>query len=188
VLWILRSALAGRAQFHPRPVIGASAVAARGRFAIILQPLTKDLVHRGDLDLSEDSIDATFSGRKKTALELVKQSTGKGAISLVITDGNSLPGTVHVVSASPHETRQLAATGRSELCPHPPEKRIGDLAYDSHTLDETRREDYGIELIGPHKSNRKKSRTQDGRALRRYCRRWKTEALLRLAVQFQTRD
>ncbi len=30
----------------------------------------------------------------------------------------------------------------------------------------------GIELIAPHRSNRKKPATQDGRALRRYKRRW----------------
>ncbi|MCB0323256.1 MAG: transposase, partial [Bdellovibrionales bacterium] len=33
----------------------------------------------------------------------------------------------------------------------------------------------GIELICPHKSNRVKPPTQDGRKLRRYSRRWKVE-------------
>jgi transposase len=35
----------------------------------------------------------------------------------------------------------------------------------------------GIEMIAPHKANRVRERTQDGRALRRYCRRWKIERL-----------
>ena len=35
----------------------------------------------------------------------------------------------------------------------------------------------GILLIAPHKSNRKKSKTQDGRELRRYRKRWKVERL-----------
>ena len=30
-------------------------------------------------------------------------------------------------------------------------------------------------MIAPHRSNRKKPKTQDGRKLRRYKRRWKTE-------------
>jgi transposase len=30
----------------------------------------------------------------------------------------------------------------------------------------------GIELIAPHRKNRRKPATQDGRALRRYKRRW----------------
>jgi transposase len=32
-----------------------------------------------------------------------------------------------------------------------------------------------IELIAPHRKNRRKPPTQDGRALRRYRRRWKVE-------------
>jgi len=32
-----------------------------------------------------------------------------------------------------------------------------------------------MELIAPHRWNRSKPRTQDGRALRRYRRRWKIE-------------
>jgi hypothetical protein len=35
----------------------------------------------------------------------------------------------------------------------------------------------GIELIAPHRRNRKKPKTQDGRPLRRYKRRWKIERL-----------
>jgi len=57
-----------------------------------------------------------------------------------------------------------------------PERLIGDRAYDSDPLDETLAEQ-GILLIAPHKRNRKKSKTQDGRALRRYQRRWKVERL-----------
>ena len=35
----------------------------------------------------------------------------------------------------------------------------------------------GIEMIAPHRRNRKKPKTQDGRKLRRYKRRWKVERL-----------
>ncbi len=34
-----------------------------------------------------------------------------------------------------------------------------------------------IQLIAPHKYNRRRKNTQDGRELRRYCRRWKIERL-----------
>ena len=53
---------------------------------------------------------------------------------------------------------------------------IGDKAYDSDPLDELLRS-AGIELIAPHKVNRVKPATQDGRKLRRYKRRWKIERL-----------
>ena len=57
-----------------------------------------------------------------------------------------------------------------------PERLIGDKAYDSDALDEQLAEKYGIEMISPNRSNRKQ-KTQDGRPLRRYCRRWKVERL-----------
>ena len=53
-----------------------------------------------------------------------------------------------------------------------PERLIGDRAYDSDPLD-ARLHKQAIELIAPHKFNRKKPATQDGRVLRRYKRRWK---------------
>ena len=56
-----------------------------------------------------------------------------------------------------------------------PKKLIGDKAYDSDALDEQMSE-YGIEMISPNRSNRKQ-KTQDGRPLRRYRRRWKVERL-----------
>jgi len=54
---------------------------------------------------------------------------------------------------------------------------IGDRAYDSDPLDARLQQQHGIDLIAPHKSNRSRPRTQDGRKLRRYCRRWKIERL-----------
>ncbi len=58
-----------------------------------------------------------------------------------------------------------------------PEKLIGDRAYDSDPLDERLAREYGIELIAPHKINRSKPPTQDGRKLRRYKRRYRIERL-----------
>ena len=47
-------------------------------------------------------------------------------------------------------------------------------------------------MIAPHRSNRKKPKTQDGRKLRRYKRRWKMERLFawlgnfrRLVVRYE---
>ncbi len=54
---------------------------------------------------------------------------------------------------------------------------VGDRGYDSDPLDQRLREQQGVELIAPHRYNRSKPRTQDGRVLRRYRRRWKVERL-----------
>ncbi|WP_422880149.1 transposase [Leptospira mayottensis] len=42
-------------------------------------------------------------------------------------------------------------------------------------LDEYLKKKYKVNLIAPHKSNRKKKKTQDGRKLRKYRGRWKIE-------------
>ena len=72
----------------------------------------------------------------------------------------------------------------------PPVRLIGDMAYDSDRLDQALFED-GIELIAPHRPNRRHL-TQDGRPLRRYRRRWKVERLFawlhnfrRLVVRYE---
>ena len=61
---------------------------------------------------------------------------------------------------------------------------IGDKAYDSDPLDE-RLKEFGTELVAPHKANRKKAKTQDGRKLRRYKRRWKIERLFAWLQNFR---
>lgn len=58
----------------------------------------------------------------------------------------------------------------------PPQRLIGDKAYDSDPLDEKMLSEYGTEVIAPHRDGRRRdTRTQDGRALRRYRKRWKVE-------------
>ncbi len=58
-----------------------------------------------------------------------------------------------------------------------PEKLIGDKAYDSDALNAELLKKKNIELIAPHRRNRTKPKTQDGRKLRRYQHRWKVERL-----------
>ena len=61
---------------------------------------------------------------------------------------------------------------------------IGDKAYDSDKLDASLAEQ-GIELIAPHKTNRRRAPTQDARTLRRYKRRWKIERLFAWLQHFR---
>jgi transposase len=95
---------------------------------------------------------------------------------MVVADNASLPLAVHAASASPHEVTLVGETLLQSFTSEQPERLIGDKAYDSDPLDAELAE-RGIELIAPHKSNRVKPPTQDGRALRRYRRRWKVERL-----------
>jgi transposase len=102
---------------------------------------------------------------------------------MVVVDGQGLPLGNHLHSASPAEVKLVEATlatirvGRRHQAGRPrqkPERLIADRAYDSDPL----RRQLGqrdIELIAPHRKNRRKPPTQDGRALRRYKRRWTVE-------------
>jgi hypothetical protein len=60
-----------------------------------------------------------------------------------------------------------------------PENLIGDRAYDSDPLDVELRRD-GIEMIAPHRSNRSKPATQDGRPAEAIRKAVGGRALLRM--------
>jgi transposase len=95
---------------------------------------------------------------------------------MAVADGAGFPLAIYATSASPHEVRLVSVTIEHRLIQEVPEKLIGDKAYDSDPLDAELAQ-LGIELIAPHKRNRKKAKTQDGRKLQRYKRRWKVERL-----------
>ena len=78
----------------------------------------------------------------------------------------------------------MEATLQQLFVTPPPQRLIGDKAYDSDPLD-ARLAAQGLELIAPHKVNRQKPATQDGRALRRYRRRWQVERLFAWLQNFR---
>jgi transposase len=56
-----------------------------------------------------------------------------------------------------------------------PDRLVCDKGYDSDDLRVRLLDERGIEVICPHRKNRQRPPLQDGRALRRYKRRWKVE-------------
>jgi transposase len=105
-----------------------------------------------------------------------KTKQGKGTKLMAVDDGAGFPVAISVGNASPHEVKLAEKTLEDRLEDENPERLVGDQAYDSDPLDEKLAKQ-GILLIAPHKSNRKKPKTQDDRELRRYRRRWKVERL-----------
>ena len=103
---------------------------------------------------------------------------------MAVADGAGFPLAVYTDSASPHEVRLVGKTLTEVFTKQLPERLIGDKAYDSDPLDAELTEQ-GIEMIAPHKRNRKKLKTQDGRKLRRYKRRWKVERLFAWLHKFR---
>ena len=113
-----------------------------------------------------------------------KTKRGKGTKLMAVADGAGFPLAISVGSASPHEVKLVEDTLDKRFTQELPERLIGDRAYDSDPLDERLRQQ-GVEMIAPHKSNRKKPATQDGRVLRRYKRRWKIERLFAWLQNFR---
>lgn len=115
-------------------------------------------------------------GGEKGGFKVGKTKRGKGTKLMVIADASGLPLAVHTASASPHEVTLVEATLAETVTVGRPRRIVGDRAYDSDPLDQQLAAQ-GIELIAPHRKNRVRPATQDGRALRRYRRRWKIERL-----------
>ena len=103
---------------------------------------------------------------------------------MAIADRSGFPVALHVDSATPHEVTLVNRTIEGRFMVRLPERIIGDKAYDSDPLD-AEMAAIGIKMIAPHKANRKKPQTQDGRALRRYRRRWKVERLFAWLQNFR---
>ena len=93
---------------------------------------------------------------------------------MAITEKRGRPAGVLIASASRHEVRLVEPTLDACIVSELPVILIGDKAYNSDPLDVSLR-DRGVEMVVPHKKNRKKLATQDGRRLRRYKRRFKVE-------------
>ncbi len=92
---------------------------------------------------------------------------------MVVVDGKGLPLGKHLASASPHETTLIEPTIDESYAHEKIQRLIYDKAADSDALRD-RLAKRGIDLIAPHRRNRRIKR-QDGRKLRRYKRRWIVE-------------
>jgi transposase len=179
VLWILNTG----AQWHMLPQCYPNYKTVHRRFqqwcrSEVLRDILTDLANalreQGAIDERESFIDATFASAKGGGDEIGKTKRGKGVKIMAIVDRHGLPLAVSTHAANHHEVTLVQLSFDFYMIEAKPETLIGDRAYDSDKLDEQLRED-GIEMISPHRSNRKKPRTQDGRRLRRYERRWLVE-------------
>jgi len=146
-----------------------------GALRSILEILAQALHDDGHLDLQEAFIDGSFASAKRGGACVGKTKRGKGSKIMAIADRQGRPVAVHVESATPHEVTLVHAALAKRFVRQLPVRLIGDNAYESDRLD-VGLSRCGVELIAPHRRTRTQ-RTQDGRPLRRYRRRWKIERL-----------
>ena len=146
-----------------------------GVFEAIMRDTGRFVEQRDGYKLYECFIDGTFAKAKGGGDGIGCTRAGKGVKIMILVDARGLPVAVETASANPHETKLVQQLFDFMLPHEPPERIIGDKAYDNDALDEQLAEQ-GIEMIAPHRSNRNPNKkTQDGRALRRYKRRWTVE-------------
>jgi hypothetical protein len=100
---------------------------------------------------------------------------------MALVDANGLPIALSLHDAAPHESPLVFNLVQNCWTEELPETMVGDKAYvkaklctdDSDLLDSDMLENFGIEVIAPHRSNRKpENKTQDTIKLQRKKRRW----------------
>ena len=144
-----------------------------GVFKAVLDDVAADLQAAGLLDLRECFIDGSFAPAKRGGSGVGKTKKGKGSKLMAVVEAHGVPVALTLDSANPHEVKLVEQTLEARFVEDKPDRLIGDNAYDSDGLD-ARLALGGMEMIAPPRHNRK-NRTQDGRPLRRYRRRWQVE-------------
>lgn len=156
-----------------------------GVFERLMRKAGTCVEQKDDFKLYECFIDGTFSRARGGGDGIGPTKAGKGVKIMVLVDARGLPVAVSTASASPHESRLVQHLFEFMLTEELPERVIGDKAYDSDSLDQMLA-DKGVEMIAPHRANRKlENITQDGRPLRRYKRRWTVERTISWLQNFR---
>ena len=172
VLWVLNTG----AQWHMLPQSYPNYKTVHRRFQTwcrqevlrgILVDVANALRERGGLDESESFIDAMFASAKGGGAGVGKTKRGKGVKIMGIVDREGLPLSVSTHAANHHEVTLVQLSFDFYMVEATPEHLIGDKAYDSDPLDAELAETEGVEMIAPHRKNRTRPKTQDGR--------WKVE-------------
>jgi transposase len=137
-------------------------------------PITSEVERAGSNQSLRDVRRRYILACKKRGELVGKTKRGKGTKIMVLADGHGIPLGATIASATPHEVTLIEPLLKERVMDRLPQRLIYDLAADSDPLRE-RLARRGIELVCPHRRNRKRPPTQDGRSFRRYCRRWKIE-------------
>jgi transposase len=181
-----RGSLAGPAGEIPASfdlLAAAARLGGAGRLVEYLANVSERVKRAPAIEMERIVSGRQFRSGEKRGCGVGKTKRGKGTKWMVVVDGRGLPLGNYLHSASPAEVKLAETTlatirvARSHHAGRPrqkPMRVIADKAYDSDPLRK-RLQRRGIELVCPHKRNRVRAATQDGRALRRYRRRWIVE-------------
>jgi len=146
-----------------------------GLFEKAMRAAGRLVEQRGEYRVYECFIDGTFSKARGGGDGIGRGHLGKGVKIMVLVDARGLPVAIDTAPADVHESRCVQALFDFMLTATQPPRMIGDKAFDNDALD-ARLAEQGVEMIAPHRGNRKPENvTQDRRPLRRAARRWTVE-------------
>jgi transposase len=111
---------------------------------------------------------------KKGGAEVGYGRKGNGTTIMLMIDGEGTPLSAVTPAANISEVHAIETLVDERVTRRPPKRLMYDKAADADWLRETLGV-RGIALICPHRANRQKPPLQDGRAMRRYKRRFKVE-------------
>jgi len=178
IFWILDNGAKWKdlpAEFGPKSTVHDwfHRWAEAGVFERIMRKAGRCVEQRGGFRLYEGFVDATFCKARQGGDGIGVTRVGKGGKIMLLVDAKGLPVAAYTAEAGPHESHAVQGLFDFMVTGKIPPRIIGDKAYDSDRLDAALAAQ-GVELIAPHRSNRKNV-TQDGRPLRRAKRRWTVE-------------
>lgn len=105
---------------------------------------------------------------------------------MALVDANGLPTSILIAPGNHHDVTLVDETLDSAFVNELAPRLIADKAFDSAKLQERLAVERNVELIAPKRGGQRPSkRRQDGRAMRRYRRRWKVENLFAWLKQFR---
>ena len=108
------------------------------------------------------------SSAKGGGAEVGPTKRGKGVKIMGIVDREGLPLSVSTHAANHHEVTLVQLSFEFYMIEATPEHLIGDKAYDSDPLDAELKVE-GVEMIAPHRKNRKRRKTTGRTALTSLC-------------------
>lgn len=179
IFWILDNGAKWKdlpAEFGPKSTVHDwfRRWAEAGVFDRVMRTAGRCVERHGGFKLYECFIDATFSKARQGGDGIGVTRIGKGVKIMLLVDAKGLPVAAYSTEAGPSECRLVQRLFDFMVTDSTPERIIGDKAYDSDPLD-SELANHSVEMIAPHRGNRKRPSTQDGRSLRRYKRRWTVE-------------
>jgi transposase len=137
-----------------------------------------------NLNLDEAFADGTFCPAKQGGDKIGRTKRGKGTKIMLMVDGEGLPIAADIASASKAECQLIDGLIDKKATDQHVPRLIYDKAADSDALRDrlaTKR----IDLICPHRKNRKRPAKQDRRKLRRYKRRYRVERSISWLQRFR---